>query len=83
MSTREIQDIIFQPCLFRFRDGGTTQGMIIARYNIREARIEYYFIPGKSLPAYRSARDSHDLNAHQRLGNPVDLSTILHAQLLN
>lgn len=83
MSTREIQDIIFQPCIFRLRNGGSTEGMIVARYNIKEARVEYYFIPSGSVNDYMKAKLNQEREAHNRLGNQIDAGTIIHAEVLN
>jgi len=81
MSIREVQDIIFHLGLFMFRGGSVNEGMLVSRYNIREARIEYYFIPVSNVGDYHAARNGHDRNAHVRLGNPVDVNTIIRAQL--
>jgi hypothetical protein len=83
MSIKEVQDIIHQMGIFMFRGGSIDEGMLIARYNIRDARIEYYFIHTSKLNAYREARSAHDNNAHKRLGNIVDINSIIRAQLFN
>ena len=83
MSTREVLDIIHQLGLFMFRGGSINEGMLIARYNIREARIEYYFIQTSRLNEYREAKRAHDQLAHIRLGQPIDVNTIIRAQLFN
>jgi hypothetical protein len=83
MSTREVQDIIHQLGIFMFRGGSVNEGMLIARYNISEARIEYYFIQTSRLEEYRAAKNAHESNPHQRLGYLIDVQTIIRAQLFN
>lgn len=83
MSTKEIQEIIHQMGIFMFRGGQINEGMLIARYNIRDARIEYYFIQTAKLEDYKKAKENHDTSAHQRLGNMVDVNSIIRAQLFN
>ncbi len=83
MSRREIQQIIHHPGLFTFKDGNSNQGMIIVRYNITDARVEYYFIPEENLIAYRSAKSHQDLNAHRILGTRIDIEDIHSAELMN
>jgi len=83
MSTREIQEIIYQLGVFMFRGGAVDEGMVVARYNIMEAKIEYYFIHTSKLSDYRNAKSNHDLQAHQRLGHRIDVQTIIRAQLFN
>lgn len=83
MSTRELQQFIFQEGLFFFSDGKQDQGMVVSRYNIPEAKVEYYFIPAGHVLAYNSARSQHDLNAHRKLGFLVDANSITSAKLLD
>ncbi|MFM2135322.1 MAG: hypothetical protein RL021_722 [Bacteroidota bacterium] len=82
MSTREIQQFIYQLGLFIFSDGHKDEGMIVARYNIREGKVEYFFIPAGNVLAYRSARSQHDLDAHRKLGVPLDVSSVSSAHLI-
>ena len=81
MSTREIQEIIYQLGVFMFRGGAVDEGMVVARYNISEAKIEYYFIHTSKLIEYKNAKKDHDKQAHKRLGNMIDVNTIIKAQL--
>ncbi|MCC7232723.1 MAG: hypothetical protein IT242_07245 [Bacteroidia bacterium] len=83
MSTREMQHFIYQNGLVTFIDGKSDEGMIVSRYNIPEARIEYYFIPSVNVLAYQGARASHDMNAHKNLGSRLDISSIIHVQTFN
>lgn len=83
MSTREVQEIIHQLGIFMFRGGQINEGMLIARYNIKNARIEYYFIHTSKLEEYKKAKSSHDLEAHHRLGYLIEANSIIRAQLFN
>ena len=66
MGTHEIQSLICQKGQFTFQDGNQDEGMIISRYNISEAMIEYYFIPTGNLLAYQAARSHSNLDAHKK-----------------
>ena len=83
MSAREIQEIIYQLGVFMFRGGVIDEGMVVTRYNIMEAKIEYYFIHTSKLNEFRNAKNNHDHLAHKRLGHRIDVSTIVKAQLFN
>jgi hypothetical protein len=83
MSIREMQNIIYQQGLFTFQDGRKDEGMVVSRYNIPEARVEYYFIPAGNLLAFQSARSHHDLDAHKKMGQQVDIGSILEARTIH
>ena len=83
MSTKEIQEIIYQLGIFLFRGGAVNEGMVVARYNISAAKIEYYFIHTSKLIDYRNAKKDHDMMAHRRLGHEIDVHSIIRAQLFN
>jgi len=76
MSTREIQDIAYKPGVFLFEGGGQNEGMIVPRYNIRLAKIEYYFIPSSRLDDYNSAKARYGQEAHRYFGNLVPEGSI-------
>jgi hypothetical protein len=83
MSTREIHSIIYQLGIFLFRGGSINEGMLVARYNISEARIEYYFIHTSRVNEYRAAKNAYDSHAHIRLGNRIEEASILRAEIFN
>ena len=83
MSTHEIQNLICHNGQFTFIDGKQDEGMIISRYNISEAQIEYYFIPSMNVLAYQAARSHSEQNAHKKLGSMIDIGNISHAKLIN
>lgn len=80
MSRTEIQHFIHLSSLFTFNNGSKGAGMIIPRYNIAAGCIEYYFIPSENVLTYQSARAHHEMDAHQKLGQLVDISTIRNAE---
>ena len=83
MSSRELQHLVFHQGHFIFFDGKHDEGMIISRYNIPEAQIEYYFIPSENILFYQAARSSTDIDAHKKLGRLIDISNIKGANLIN
>lgn len=85
MSTHEIQHLIFHQGQFIFQDGKQDEGMIISRYNIPSAQIEYYFIPSTNILAYQAtkSRIGMDYNSLQKLGQVIDIASIQHAKMIN
>ena len=83
MSTHEIQHLICHTGQFTFINGKKDEGMIISRYNIGAAQIEYYFIPSPNVIAYHAARSHADVDAHKKLGMLIDIGDISHAKLIN
>jgi hypothetical protein len=81
MSTREIQDIAFKPGVFMFEGGERNEGMIVPRYNIRLAKIEYFFIPSSRLNDYAAAKANYEHEAHRYYGNLIPEGTIKQAFL--
>ena len=83
MSTHEILNLICHKGQFTFIDGKQDEGMIISRYNIVAAQIEYYFIPSMNVIAYQAARSHSANDAHKNLGMRIDIGNISHAKLIN
>ena len=81
MSTNEIQNLVFHQGHFTFTDGNKNSGMIVARYNIIDAKIEYFLIPEENIMAYQAARSHAEPNAHRSLGSNIDINDIIHANL--
>jgi hypothetical protein len=81
MSTREIQDIAFKPGVFMFEGGSENEGMIVPRYNIRLAKIEYYFIPSSRIEDYNKAKTRQHHEAHRYYGNLIPEGAIRQARL--
>jgi hypothetical protein len=53
--------------------------MIVPKYNIREGKIEYYFIPSSHLNDYRKARAKDQPEAHRYYGNLILENSIRQA----
>ena len=81
MSTHEIQNIVYHLGQFTFNNGNKDYGMIVSRYNIVAARIEYYLIPETNIVAYQAARSHAEPNAHKTLGMNIDIENIVHAKM--
>lgn len=81
MSTHEIQNLVFQNGQFTFNDGNQNVGMIVVRYNIVAAKIEYYLIPEMNILAYQASRSHHEVDAHKKLGNLIEIENIIHVKI--
>jgi len=81
MSTREIQDIAYKPGVFLFDGGVQNEGMIVPQYNIRLAKIEYYFIPSSRIEDYQKAKQTSTYAAHRYYGNIIPESSIKQAMI--
>jgi hypothetical protein len=82
MSNHEIQNLVFHKGQFTFIDGNENTGMIVSRYNIVNAKIEYYLIPDNNILAYQAARSHAEPDAHKKLGIEVQINNILHAKMV-
>ena len=83
MSTHEIREMISKTGHFVFADGHNDEGMIICRYNIPVAKLEYYLIPSDNISAYNKARLSYEPDAHVRLGKQIDIESISNARMIH
>ena len=77
MTTFEIQDYIHVYSMFSFRDGRKLPGIIVNKYNVAKARVEFYFINQSDMGAYRQAFDSYDRESCSRLSQLVSLDDII------
>src|SRR3569832_367787 len=78
MTTFEIQDYIHVYSMFSFRDGRKLPGIIVNKYNVAKARVEYFFINQSDMGAYRQAFDNYDRESCTRLSQQVNLEDILY-----
>ena len=78
MTTFEIQDYIHVYSMFSFRDGRKLPGIIVNKYNVAKARVEYFFINQSDMGAYRQAFDNYDRELCARLSQQVNLDDILN-----
>jgi len=77
MNTFEIQDYIHVYSMFSFRDGRKLPGIIVNKYNVAKARVEYFFINQSDMGAYRQAFDNYDRESCSRLSQQIKLEDII------
>ena len=77
MTTFEIQDYIHVYSMFSFRDGRKLPGIIVNKYNVAKARVEFFFINQSDMGAYRQAFDNYDRESCARLSQQVNLDEII------
>ncbi|MCC7233562.1 MAG: hypothetical protein IT242_11505 [Bacteroidia bacterium] len=77
MTALEIQDFIHVYCMFSFRDGRKEPGIIVNKYNVVTAQIEYYFIPQLNMQAYKNAFEKYDKESCSRLCEPVEIHNLV------
>ena len=78
MNTIEVQDFIHVYSMFSFRDGRKLPGIIVNKYNVADARVEYFFIDQADMGAYRQAFDNYDRESCARLSHRVNVEDILN-----
>ena len=78
MNTIEVQDFIHVYSMFSFRDGRKLPGIIVNKYNVADARVEYFFINQTDMSAYRAAFDNYDRETCARLSQMVKVEDILN-----
>ena len=81
MSTKEIHDIAFKQGVFMFEGGTQNEGMIVPHYNIRLAKIEYFFIPSSLIAEYRNAKEKYQNEAYKYYGNLIPDGGIKQAMI--
>ena len=77
MNTIEVQDFIHVYSMFSFRDGRKLPGIIVNKYNVAEARVEYFFINQSDMASYRQAFDNYDRESCMRLSQKVKVDDIM------
>ena len=78
MTPFEIQDYIHVYSMFSFRDGRKLPGIIVNKYNVSKARVEFFFINQSDMGAYRHAFDNYDRESCARLSQQVSIDDILN-----
>ncbi len=78
MNTIEVQDFIHVYSMFSFRDGRKLPGIIVNKYNVADARVEYFFINQTDMSTYRHAFDNYDRETCARLSQLVKVEDILN-----
>ena len=80
MTTIEIQDFIHVYSMFSFRDGRKEPGIVINKYNLEKAEVEFFFIPQEQMNAYKSAFDRYDKETCRRIAQHVEVDQILNVR---
>jgi hypothetical protein len=78
MNNIEVQDFIHVYSMFSFRDGRKLPGIIVNKYNVAKARVEYFFIHQSDMGAYRQAFESYDRESCIRLSHPIQVEDIIN-----
>lgn len=78
MTTIEIQDFIHVYSMFSFKDGRKEPGIIINKYNLEKAEVEFFFIPQDQMNAYKNAFDRYDKETCRRLSQHVEVDQIIN-----
>lgn len=78
MNTIEVQDYIHVYSMFSFRDGRKLPGIIVNKYNVAKARVEYFFIHQSDMGAYRHAFESYDRDSCARLSHSINVEDIVN-----
>jgi hypothetical protein len=76
MSTAEATDFINTMSVFTFKDGSRKPGIIINKYNLQRAAIEYYFIEHHSVNPYRQSALKGDQEKCNELCRNIALDQI-------
>ena len=77
MTHYDLRDAINVYSLFTFSDGRKLPGMLISRYNIKQACVDYYFVPQENLQAYKTAFEQYDREKCMDLIDPVSPSDLM------
>src|SRR5690348_15374271 len=78
MTATEIQDFIHVYSMFSFKDGRKEPGIVINKYNLEKAEVEYFFIPQDNMNAYKNAFDRYDKESCRRLSQHIEVANILN-----
>ena len=78
MTTFEIQDFIHVYSMFSFKDGKKEPGIVINKYNLEKAGVEYFFIPQVHMNAYKNAFDRYDKETCKKIAQPLELDDVIN-----
>ncbi len=76
MTTLEIQDYIHVYSMFSFKDGRKESGIVINKYNLEKAEVEYFFISQVDMNSYKNAFDRYDKETCKRLAQLITLDEL-------
>src|SRR5438270_12604955 len=83
MQTNEIENYINVYSMIRFSDGHREPGIVMNKYNVEEACIEYFFIQHNFMNDYKKSHDKSNHAECDRLSSPIDLGEILSISPIN
>jgi len=78
MTPIEIQDFIHIYSMFSFKDGSKIPGIVVNKYNVTNALVEYYFIAHDEMHAYKSAFEKYDRETCSRLSKRILTEDIIN-----
>ena len=78
MTSIEIQDFIHIYSMFSFSDGSKIPGIVVNKYNVSIAQVEYYFIAHDDMHAYKTAFDKYDRDTCVQLRKRINIEDILN-----
>ncbi|MBP6335175.1 MAG: hypothetical protein KA444_06850 [Bacteroidia bacterium] len=77
MSSIEIQDYLHLYSMFSFKDGRKEPGILINKYNLIKAEIEYFFVSQFHMQAYKTAFEKYDKESCNRLAEVVNIENLV------
>lgn len=77
MAPLEIQDYLHIYSMFSFKDGRKEPGLLINKYNIIKAEIEYFFIPQVHMQSYKNAFEKYDRETCNRVAELVNIEHLV------
>ena len=83
MTSADIQDFINVYSMVRFSDGHREPGILMNKYNIHDACINYFFVQHNAMNDFKKAQDQSDHFICDRLSSPIDLEEIVSISPIN
>ncbi len=71
MTSIEIQDFLHIYSMFSFKDGSKIPGIVVNKYNVSTAQVEYFFIAHHNMQSYKSAFEKYDTETCGRLSKKI------------
>jgi hypothetical protein len=63
--------------MFSFKDGRKEPGIVINKYNLEKAEVEYFFIPQVHMNAYKNAFDRYDKETCKNLAQYLECTDVI------
>ena len=77
MSTLEIQDHLHVYSMFSFKDGRKEPGILINKYNMIKAEVEYFFIHQVKMQAYKTAFEKYEREKCSQLVEEINTNDLI------